>query len=80
MLFVGHDVDHPGHTNTFEVLTGTKRALIYNDNAVLEQHHSYTTFCLLQQPESNVFENFPIDLKRSIRTILIQGILSTDMR
>ena len=34
-----HDLDHPGHTNAFEVNSGSDLALLYNDTSVLENHH-----------------------------------------
>lgn len=34
-----HDFDHPGTTNAFHVGSGSDLALLYNDRAVLENHH-----------------------------------------
>ena len=39
-----HDVDHSGKTNAFEVSSASEIAIVYHDNAVLENHHAATTF------------------------------------
>lgn len=41
---LGHDVAHPGLNNAFLVSTNQSLALVYNDNAVLENFHAYKTF------------------------------------
>lgn len=41
---LGHDVGHPGLNNAFLVSTNQPIALVYNDNAVLENYHAYLTF------------------------------------
>lgn len=43
-----HDMDHPGNNNVFETKTRSKLALLYNDSAVLENHHSASFFFLLE--------------------------------
>lgn len=43
-----HDVDHPGHNNLFEIKSKSKLATLYNDQAVLENHHAATFFFLLE--------------------------------
>jgi len=43
-----HDVDHPGLTNAFLVAASDPIALRYNDKAVLESHHSATTFLTMR--------------------------------
>ena len=35
-----HDIDHPGTTNSFQVMAASDLALLYNDQAVLESHHA----------------------------------------
>jgi len=40
----GHDVDHPGHNNMFEMKNKSVLATIYNDKSVLENHHVATLF------------------------------------
>jgi len=44
---LGHDLDHPGHNNGFEVASLSDRALLHNDEAVLERHHAYTLWKIL---------------------------------
>ena len=49
-----HDIDHPGTTNSFQVMAASPLALLYNDQAVLENHHAATTFTLLSHPSSSI--------------------------
>lgn len=51
-----HDIDHPGNNNVFETKTRSKLSLLYNDSAVLENHHTASFFFLLEniQHECNV--------------------------
>jgi hypothetical protein len=35
-----HDVDHPGRTNAFLVAAEDRKAILYNDRSVLENHHA----------------------------------------
>ncbi|NXE24433.1 PDE8B phosphodiesterase, partial [Ardeotis kori] len=41
-----HDVDHPGRTNSFLCNAGSELAVLYNDMAVLESHHTALAFQL----------------------------------
>jgi hypothetical protein len=73
-----HDIDHPGHTNAYEIQTFSKYAKLYNDNSVLENHHCTTTFEVLEQSgllqeimDKNCFVEF--------RKTIICSILGTDM-
>ena len=34
-----HDMDHPGQSNAYNVLTGSELALRYNDKSVLERRY-----------------------------------------
>lgn len=34
-----HDYEHTGTTNNFHVMSGSDTAMLYNDRAVLENHH-----------------------------------------
>ncbi|KAF1326752.1 Camp-specific 3', partial [Globisporangium splendens] len=45
---LGHDADHPGNDNQFEIDSSSPLALCYNDISVLENHHASTTFSVLK--------------------------------
>ncbi|CCI40817.1 unnamed protein product [Albugo candida] len=75
-----HDIDHPGHSNAYEVMAGTQLAMLYSDESVLEYHHAYTTFRLLTKvDEINVLKNLNPTEYRYIRKVIINAILGTDM-
>jgi hypothetical protein len=48
-----HDLDHPGHTNGFEIATGSDLAMLYSDDSVLERHHAALTFHLMRARPSS---------------------------
>ena len=39
MAAIIHDFDHTGTTNNFHINSGSGLATLYNDRAVLENHH-----------------------------------------
>jgi hypothetical protein len=43
---LAHDVDHPGRTNAFLVASEDRKAILYNDRSVLENHHAAGEFWL----------------------------------
>ena len=76
---LGHDIGHPGFTNTFQINDSTDLALTYNDISVLENFHASTLFKTLRKSDNNIFETItPIDYK-IIRKRMISEILATDM-
>ncbi|KAL4169498.1 hypothetical protein KRP22_010417 [Phytophthora ramorum] len=77
---LGHDVDHPGHTNDFEVVSGSQLAMLYSDESVLEHHHAYTTFRLIsKEKNANILQNLTPADYRHVRKMVITAILGTDM-
>lgn len=72
-----HDIDHPGNTNSYEINSMSKRAIIYNDISILENHHCSVTFELLIQNELDKCFNSS-DFKEFRKTV-IDCILSTDI-
>ncbi|CAF2816287.1 unnamed protein product [Rotaria sp. Silwood2] len=70
-----HDVDHPGVTNQFLINT----TLMYNDESVLENHHLAVAFKLLQADERNIFSNLTAKQIKTLRKMVIDMVLATDM-
>ena len=56
-----HDMDHPGTNNMFETKCKSKLAILYNDQAVLEQHHAASLFFLLENVkyDCDIMIDFP---------------------
>lgn len=74
-----HDFEHTGTTNNFHVMSGTEVALLYNDRAVLENHHLSLAFRLMKDEDSNVAQNLSREEYREFRTLIIDMVLATDM-
>lgn len=75
-----HDVDHPGHTNAFEIQSGSQLAMLYSDESVLERHHAYTTFKIMAKDKNaNILEKLSSADYRHVRKVIIAAILGTDM-
>ncbi|KAA8589432.1 hypothetical protein FQN60_012797 [Etheostoma spectabile] len=74
-----HDVDHPGVTNQFLINTSSELALMYNDASVLENHHLAVGFKLLQEENCDIFQNLSKKQKDSLRKMVIDMVLATDM-
>lgn len=43
----GHDLDHTGRNNAFEVQSGSKLAVRYHEDSPLENHHAATLFKII---------------------------------
>ncbi|XP_034411473.1 cAMP-specific 3',5'-cyclic phosphodiesterase 4D isoform X3 [Cyclopterus lumpus] len=74
-----HDVDHPGVSNQFLINTNSELALMYNDSSVLENHHLAVGFKLLQEDNCDIFQNLNKKQRQSLRKIVIDMVLATDM-
>lgn len=84
IAMLGHDVAHPGVTNRFLVNSKNPLAItcnfyIDNDSSVLEMMHSATTFQLMQRNNQDLLGNIPKDIGITIRAMIIDMILATDM-
>ncbi|XP_048248345.1 high affinity cAMP-specific and IBMX-insensitive 3',5'-cyclic phosphodiesterase 8B-like isoform X1 [Haliotis rufescens] len=76
-----HDVDHPARTNAFLINDGNSLALLYNDVAVLENHHAALAFQLTHRDENvNIFKNLEKDEYRQMRQMIIDMVLATEMK
>ncbi|XP_003216352.1 high affinity cAMP-specific and IBMX-insensitive 3',5'-cyclic phosphodiesterase 8B isoform X1 [Anolis carolinensis] len=75
-----HDVDHPGRTNSFLCNAGSELAVLYNDTAVLESHHTALAFQLTTKDNKcNVFKNLNRNHYRTLRQAIIDMVLATEM-
>jgi len=76
-----HDVDHRGKTNQYLSNSLDPLAVLYNDKAVLENHHAATAFRLtLEVDESfNIFKNMEESEFKNFRAIVIEMVLATEM-
>uniref|UniRef100_A0A674NRP4 Phosphodiesterase n=1 Tax=Takifugu rubripes TaxID=31033 RepID=A0A674NRP4_TAKRU len=74
-----HDVDHPGVSNQFLINTNSELALMYNDESVLENHHLAVGFKLLHQENCDIFQNLTKRQRQSLRKLVIDIVLATDM-
>ncbi|KAM6942373.1 3',5'-cyclic-AMP phosphodiesterase 4C-like [Lycodopsis pacificus] len=74
-----HDVDHPGVSNQFLINTNSELALMYNDESVLENHHLAVGFKLLHQEHCDIFQNLTKRQRQSLRKLVIDMVLATDM-
>ncbi|XP_043834054.1 cAMP-specific 3',5'-cyclic phosphodiesterase 4C isoform X2 [Dromiciops gliroides] len=74
-----HDVDHPGVSNQFLINTNSELALMYNDASVLENHHLAVGFKLLQEDNCDIFQNLSAKQRQSLRKMVIDMVLATDM-
>ncbi|KAL3656533.1 hypothetical protein V7S43_018613 [Phytophthora oleae] len=77
---LGHDADHPGNDNQFEVDSNSALALCYNDISVLENHHAATTFAVLRMPGCDILRDLSASARVSTRTHIVRCILGTDMK
>ncbi|XP_006027147.1 high affinity cAMP-specific and IBMX-insensitive 3',5'-cyclic phosphodiesterase 8B [Alligator sinensis] len=75
-----HDVDHPGRTNSFLCNAGSELAVLYNDTAVLESHHTALAFQLTAKDNKcNIFKNIDRNHYRTLRQAVIDMVLATEM-
>ncbi|CAK5045160.1 unnamed protein product [Meloidogyne enterolobii] len=76
-----HDYDHPGRTNAFLVASEDKKAILYNDRSVLENHHAAESWKLLTSQSSyNFIENLDSAETKRFRYLVLEYILATDLK
>lgn len=81
-LMVGalcHDLDHPGLNNPYQINKRTRLAILYNDISVLENYHIATAFEMFANPEYDIFDSLDAVTRKSIRRLVINCVLATDM-
>uniref|UniRef100_A0A4W5M2F3 Phosphodiesterase n=1 Tax=Hucho hucho TaxID=62062 RepID=A0A4W5M2F3_9TELE len=78
MIFAAavHDYEHTGTTNNFHIQTRSGTAILYNDRAVLENHHVSAAYRLLQDDDEM---NILLNLEFWLRALVVEMVLATDM-
>ena len=74
-----HDIDHPGHTNLFEINSETKLAKKYNNKSILENHHCEFGLNLINLPKIKLLNNLSHNEQIIFKEIITKSIMSTDM-
>lgn len=75
-----HDVDHPGVNNHYLIKSRHELAQLYNDQAVLENHHCAYAFRILNNHEyCNFVKDFTGEQYDLFRRLVIELVLATDM-
>ncbi len=74
-----HDYEHPGVNNIFEKATETDRALLYNDQSILENHHCSQAFRVMNKPNCNILESLDKEQRKYFRETVISLVLATDI-
>lgn len=77
---LGHDLDHTGRNNNFEINSNSKLALRYSDKSPLEFHHIYKLFKIIHDKKTNLVSEFTVEAYKHIREFMIEVILATDMK
>lgn len=74
-----HDFEHLGVSNDFLVQGGDKRAMLYNDMHVNENHHVAAAFAVLARSECNFVDQLSSADWKRMRSIIIELVIATDM-
>ncbi|CAF1071954.1 unnamed protein product [Adineta steineri] len=74
-----HDFEHTGTSNNFHIQSRSDVALIYNDRAVLENHHVSAAFRLMRIDDYNILSEFTPEEFKNFRHLVIEMVLATDM-
>jgi hypothetical protein len=74
---LGHDLNHPGHSNGLEKAMSTELALTYNDSSILERHHAGTLVAILHS--SQLLAHLPHPQVAHLRRVIFSSLLCTDM-
>ncbi|ORX88895.1 HD-domain/PDEase-like protein [Basidiobolus meristosporus CBS 931.73] len=79
---LAHDLGHPGVNNAYMINAQTPLALLYNDQAVLENYHTTSLFLLMKKHGFNFFgdqSTGEFKVAPDFRKLVVNSILATDM-
>ncbi|KAL7747136.1 hypothetical protein RI367_007496 [Sorochytrium milnesiophthora] len=74
-----HDYDHPGFNNNYLITTNDSKAILYNDKAVLENHHLAASFRILLEEGCNFVSHFTKSEYKAFREVVVEMVLATDL-
>jgi len=76
-----HDYAHPGLSNPFLIVTREDKAVMYNDQSVLEMFHVAGSFrVMLTTPGCDITEGMTREQFRQFRETMVSMILATDLK
>ena len=76
---IGHDVDHPGTTNSFQVNILSKIALQHNNRSVLENHHLNVLLSVLRTDGADILAGLHKDQRAQCINNMVDNVLATDI-
>ena len=79
---LGHDIDHPGNDNFYEIKSNSKLAQVYAQQSVLENHHITTLLGLLDEEtaeKTNLFQFLAHNRQTELREFMRAVVIGTDM-
>ncbi|KAI9332882.1 hypothetical protein DFJ73DRAFT_630142 [Zopfochytrium polystomum] len=74
-----HDFDHPGVGNGFLVASADRKALLYNDKSVLENHHCAAAFEVMSRQQCSFLSKLDRADYKIVREAVIEMVLATDL-
>ncbi|KAJ3143784.1 High affinity cAMP-specific 3',5'-cyclic phosphodiesterase 7A, partial [Irineochytrium annulatum] len=74
-----HDFDHPGVNNHFLIASSDRRALLYNDKSVLENHHCASAFEVMSRKECAFLGSLDRADFKTVREAVVEMVLATDL-
>jgi len=75
---LGHDLDHRGTTNSFQIKAKNSLATLYS-NSTMERHHLNQCLLLLNIPGNRILENMSEADYKSVISVIERSILATDL-
>ncbi|KAJ1547196.1 cAMP-specific 3',5'-cyclic phosphodiesterase 4D [Cladochytrium tenue] len=74
-----HDFDHPGVSNNFLIASGDRKALLYNDKSVLENHHCAAAFEVMSRSDCAFLGSLDRADYKTVRDHIVEMVLATDL-
>lgn len=76
---IGHDVDHPGTTNTFQVNILSEIAIMHNNRSVLENHHLNVLLSVLRTDGADILCTLDKGDRATCVSSMVDNVLATDI-